>query len=94
MGKFGAIKNVRQDSPTAAPVEVETDTTTRSLPTLISRKVRPAGKRSNPEFEPTTIFIRKTTKKTANRALEDSGIRQDLSELIDELLQRWISEHA
>jgi hypothetical protein len=81
MGKFGAIKNVRQDPPPATEP-------------LISGKGRPAGKRSNPEFEPTTIFLRKTTKKTANRALEDSGTRQDLSELIEELLQGWISERA
>ncbi len=55
---------------------------------------RPAGKRSNPEFEPTTIFLRKTTKKTANRTLEDSGIKQDRSELIEELLQTWISARS
>ena len=95
MGKFGAIKNVRQDpSPLPQPVEIETTSTTKPLPTLISGKGRPAGKRSNPEFEPTTIFLRKTTKKIANRALEDSETRQDLSELIEELLQGWIAERA
>lgn len=95
MGKFGAIKNVRQDPPPATePVEIEAAAKTTPRPTLISGKGRPAGKRSNPEFEPTTIFLRKTTKKTANRALEDSGTRQDLSELIEELLQGWISGRA
>jgi hypothetical protein len=96
MGKFGAIKNVRQDSPLLSE---STDSEravllARSEPTPISTKGRPAGKRSNPEFEPTTIFLRKATKKTANRTLEDLGIRQDLSELVEELLQGWIAERA
>jgi hypothetical protein len=96
MGKFGAIRSVRQDAPplSESPDSGQTALLTSQEPTLISTRGRPAGKRSNPEFEPTTIFLRKTTKKAANRALEDLGIRQDLSELIEELLQGWISERA
>lgn len=40
---------------------------------------------------PFPSFLRKATKKTANRTLEDSGVKQDLSELIESLLQQWIS---
>ena len=90
MGKFGAIKSVRQESHLASenvPIEV------KPQPVLVSRG-RPAGKRSNPDFEPTTIFLRKATKKVANRTLEDRGERKDLSELVEELLQGWISERA
>ena len=95
MGKFGAIKNVRQDTPrTPEPAEQQEAVTITMQPTLINPRGRPAGKRSNPEFEPTTIFLRKATKKIANRTLEDQGIRQDLSELVEELLQSWISERA
>ncbi len=93
MSKFGAIRNVRQESPRLLE-STDSEQAVLLEPTPISTKGRPAGKRSNPEFEPTTIFLRKATKKTANRTLEDSGIRQDLSELIEELLQRWISERA
>jgi hypothetical protein len=93
MGKFGAIKSVRQDQPIQNP-EMEASIASGPQPTSISMRGRPAGKRSNPEFEPTTIFLRKATKKTANRTLEDSGIKQDLSELIEELLQNWISERS
>jgi len=93
MSKFGAIRNVRQDPP-RLPESTGVEHAVLLEPTLISTKGRPAGKRSNPEFEPTKIFLRKATKKTANRTLEDSGIRQDLSELIEELLQEWISERA
>jgi hypothetical protein len=91
MGKFGAIRTVRQDQLIQKPEIDDAIIATGPQPTSISMRGRPAGKRSNPEFEPTTIFLRKATKKTANRTLEDSGIKQDLSELIEELLQNWIS---
>lgn len=91
MGKFGAIRTVRQDQPASQSEGA-------SIPgpqlTPISMRGRPAGKRSNPDFEPTTIFLRKTTKKTANRTLEDSGVKQDLSELIESLLQQWITARS
>ncbi|MGC8536618.1 MAG: hypothetical protein ACP5QR_13985 [Rhizomicrobium sp.] len=94
MGKFGAIKSVRQESRPPETTKLEGVTVeVKPQPTLVSRG-RPPGKRSNPEFEPTTIFLRKTTKKIANRTLEDRGDPQDLSELIEELLQGWISERA
>lgn len=94
MGKFGAIRTVRQELPTAVAEENEAISAPSPQPTPISMRGRPAGKRSNPDFEPTTIFLRKTTKKTANRTLEDSGTKQDLSELIESLLQKWISGHS
>ncbi len=91
MGKFGAIRTVRQDQPVSQSEENEATAIPGPQPTPISMRGRPAGKRSNPDFEPTTIFLRKATKKTANRTLEDSGVKQDLSELIESLLQQWIS---
>jgi hypothetical protein len=94
MGKFGAIRTVRQEQPASQAEENEGIPAPNPQPTPISMRGRPAGKRSNPEFEPTTIFLRKTTKKTANRTLEDSGVKQDLSELIESLLQQWISARS
>jgi len=94
MGKFGAIRTVRQDQPASQPEDNEAISVPGPQPTSISMRGRPAGKRSNPDFEPTTIFLRKATKKTANRTLEDSGVKQDLSELIESLLQQWISERS
>ena len=90
MGKFGAIRSVRQEHVEQSEV-LEAVVATSPQPTPINMRGRPAGKRSNPDFEPTTIFLRKATKKTANRTLEDSGVKQDLSELIESLLQQWIS---
>ena len=55
---------------------------------------RPPGKRSDPDYQPTTVLLRKHTKKTATRLLEDTNAAQDLSDLIERLLTEWIQRHA
>ena len=55
---------------------------------------RPPGKRSDPDYQPTTVLLRKRTKKTAARMLEDIDSGQDLSDLIEELLAEWIQKHT
>jgi hypothetical protein len=55
---------------------------------------RPAGKRSDPEFQPTTVLLRKATKKAAIRKLEDTDARKDLSDLIEQLLNGWVKRQA
>jgi hypothetical protein len=57
-------------------------------------KGRPPGKRSDPEYQPTTVLLRQQTKKMANRLLEDGSTGQDLSELIEQLLSEWIQEQS
>jgi hypothetical protein len=52
------------------------------------------GKRSNPEFSPTTFFVRKDTKRKASRLLEDTNAGKDLSDLVEDLLEQWISKHS
>jgi hypothetical protein len=55
---------------------------------------RPPGKRSDPDFQPTTVLLRKHTKKTAARLLEDTNASQDLSDLIEQLLSEWIQKQT
>ena len=55
---------------------------------------RPPGKRSDPDYQPTTVLIRKHTKKTAARLLEDIDSGQDLSDLIEQLLGEWIQKQS
>jgi hypothetical protein len=55
-------------------------------------KGRPPGKRSDPDYQPTTVLLRQHTKKMANRLLEDGNTGQDLSELIEQLLTEWIQQ--
>jgi hypothetical protein len=57
-------------------------------------KGRPPGKRSDPDFQPTTVLLRKHTKRTANRLLEDMNAADDLSDLIEQLLTEWIQKHT
>jgi hypothetical protein len=57
-------------------------------------KGRPPGKRSDPEYQPTTVLLRKRTKKTATRLLEDTNAAHDLSDLIETLLTEWIQRQA
>jgi hypothetical protein len=55
-----------------------------------SRSVgRPPGKRSNPDWEQITLFIRKDTKRAALRRLVDDDSNRDLSEVIEQLLAKW-----
>jgi hypothetical protein len=55
---------------------------------------RPPGKRSDPDYQPTTVLLRKHTKKTAARLLEDTNAAQDLSDLIEQLLTEWIQKQS
>lgn len=55
---------------------------------------RPRAKSSDPDYQSTTVILRKQTKRTANRLLEDQETGQDLSELIEELLLEWIQKHS
>jgi hypothetical protein len=71
---------VPSPTPLAAPV---------AAPTPAKGRGRPHGKRSDPDFKPTTLLLREKTKRAAMRLLEDNGRGQDLSELVEELLAQW-----
>jgi hypothetical protein len=104
--KFSALANLRQQqdesadrSPASAAPTAPATVPQRAA--AISKRAgqgtrgRPAGKRSDPAFEPTTVLLRKATKKAANRLLEDDEAnRQDLSDLIEQLLLGWIKRQA
>ena len=83
--KFGALQGLRK------PPSVATAAPDRSEETAKGRG-RPTGKRSDPEFQPTTVLLRKQTKRAAARLLEDRETGQDLSELIEQLLTQWIQK--
>jgi hypothetical protein len=84
--KFAALSGIK----TKQAVEDSAPPTIEAQP--IRGRGRPAGKRSDPEYEPTTLLLRKTTKKAAFRMLEDTGAEQDLSELAEQLISNWIRE--
>ena len=52
---------------------------------------RPAGgKRSNPDYVTTTIFLRKDTKKAATILLNRE---EDLSSVLERLLSQWVNDN-
>jgi hypothetical protein len=53
---------------------------------------RPPGKRSDPEWKPRTILMRTKTHRRVSRVLLDRDDGPDLSELIDELLDEWVTK--
>jgi hypothetical protein len=81
-GALGRLNNRTTDGPPAMPMM------------SASGKRRLPGKRSNPEFSPTTFFVRKDTKRKAARLLEDQDATSDLSDLVEQLLTKWISENS
>jgi hypothetical protein len=58
-------------------------------------KGRPAtGKKSNEDYCQTTISIRKETRKRVKQALLDAETGQDVSDLVEELLEKWLESHT
>ena len=49
----------------------------------------PLGKRSHPDFEQITAYIRKDTHQAVKIALLQNG-KQEFSELVEELLCQWL----
>lgn len=62
----------------------------KTLESLPSRVGRPRGKRSNPEYEQITLYIRKATHQGIKRALLDTGGEKDFSELAEQLFSHWL----
>jgi hypothetical protein len=91
-----AIPSVGELIPDEPPTEEERPGEKSSVHTApIERgRGRPRAKSSDPDYQPTTVILRKKTKRTAARLLEDQETGQDLSELIEELLLEWIQKHS
>jgi hypothetical protein len=82
----GVLAKLKQPPAERSAATVETPS--------VRGRGRPPGKRSDPNYQPTTVLLRKHTKKTATRLLEDANAAQDLSELIEQLLTEWIQRHS
>ncbi len=51
---------------------------------------RPTGKRSDPDFEQVTSYIRRQTYADVKIELIREGQRREFSELVEELLAKWL----
>ncbi len=54
------------------------------------RRGRPNGKRSNVEFQQVTAYVRRDTYRRVSIKLLDRENKGEFSELIEELLQKWL----
>ncbi len=54
-------------------------------------KGRPRGKRSNPDYEQVTAYIRRDTHRAIKMALLQEGESREFSEVVEELLAEWLS---
>jgi hypothetical protein len=80
---------------TAAGATVEEPTTiSRNQEAETPRRVgRPAGgKKSNPDYQQVTSYIRRQTYQDTQVKLLRQGRRQDFSDLVEELLSKWLQE--
>ena len=66
---------------------------TLAVKQLSKRLGRPPGKRSDPEFEQVTAYIRKETHQTVKIELLKNG-RQEFSELVEGLLKQWLKQRC
>lgn len=57
-----------------------------------NRQGRPPGKRSNPDFEQVTAYIRGDTHRNVKLALLQEGKGTEFSEIIEELLSAWLKK--
>ncbi|MET0754379.1 MAG: hypothetical protein ABWZ66_13435 [Pyrinomonadaceae bacterium] len=58
----------------------------------IPRRGRPNGKRSNENYRQVTAYVNKETYKRTKMKLLENDNNQEFSELIDDLLLKWLSE--
>jgi hypothetical protein len=83
-GKYGSIMEEIQKEQQAAPTIV--------LPVLLPEKRRiNTGKRSDPDYKPRGVFLKKETVAHAEDRLKRRGDDTDFSDLVQALLDAWLS---
>jgi hypothetical protein len=84
----------RRSEPTSEHANQPAAVVTTQVGQGAQGRSRKTGKRSDPAFRPTTFFVRKETQRKASRMLEDQEAGKDLSDLVEELLAKWVAEHS
>lgn len=81
-GKFSALQELRHGGEASAPASVE----------AARGRGRPPGKRSNPEWKLYSHFLKKRTQREAAAIIAAADDGQDLSDVLQELLEGWIAK--
>lgn len=55
---------------------------------------RATGKSSNPDYAQVLTYIKRDTHRAVKKALLDDAANRDLSDLVEELLSRWVKNDS
>jgi len=55
---------------------------------------RPPGKRSDPDYKQYSVLLRRHTHRKVSSLLRDRESAQDVSELVELLLEKWLAEQS
>ena len=97
MSKFKNILDAANKPEDIDAVDAEVKAVKKSNPPIAEeksppvKKGRPKGKRSNPDFEQVTAYVRSKTYRQTKIALLQQDELEDFSELVEELLTEWLS---
>jgi hypothetical protein len=89
-----ALAHLKRPQMTEGGEPLRDEAAEMHAPVIERRRGRPRAKSSDPEYQPTTVILRKTTKRRAAHLLEDREMGKDLSELIEELLTEWLAKQS
>ncbi len=78
--------------PEIKRIERNSETTRHDSNSGQPRRGRPAAKRSDPDFVGLTTYVRRDTHKRAKIALLQEGNGKELSELVEELIYKWLEK--
>jgi hypothetical protein len=98
--RFAGLQAVKQlqktkDAPQSKAFEqtpVKIDLRTSGSDAATPRRGRPNGKRSNADFQQVTAYVRRDTYRRVSIKLLDRENKGEFSELIEELLQKWLEK--
>lgn len=88
--KFSSILDAAKGREGSSPGKGSKASQKNATPAASKRRGRPTGKRSDPDFEQTTAYIRKDTHREVKIALLQEGKGREYSELVEELLSAWL----
>jgi hypothetical protein len=102
MSKFKAILAAKgrsdpkpepeQHSEESLTMQIETVTPPPPTVTQESKKGRSRGKRSDPNYEQVSAYIKRETYRQVKIALLQKNNGQEFSDLVEELLSEWLSQ--
>jgi hypothetical protein len=88
--KFAGIFQNSPSETSALAERTENPPAAASVP--VKPLGRPPGKRSNPDYAPVQVLLKKQTHKLARRILTDLDNGQDVSVLVQALLEQWVAK--